>query len=100
MTLGYSSGETFTPNCNTRGRMVAPEAPPYSKAEIKEGRTLYDANSGGKDEADSRKVLTPHQPLGVVENKMETNFSSWFFSASLARAKLSSPAQTLTRRLL
>lgn len=100
MTLGYSSGETLTPNCNTRGRMVAPEAPPYSRAEIKEGRTLYDANSGGKDEADSRKVLTPHQPLGIVENKMETHFNSWFFSASLARAKLSSPAQTLTRRLL
>lgn len=76
MTLGYSSGEALAPNCNTRGRIVAPEAPPYSRAEINEGRTLYDANSGGKEEADSRKVLAPHQTLGVVGVKKETNFNS------------------------
>ena len=55
--LGYSSGEVLAPNCNTRGRMAAAEAPPYSSAERREGSMRYDVNSGGKEDADSLRVL-------------------------------------------
>lgn len=37
--------------------MAAAEAPPYSKADISDGRTRKDANSGGNDDADSFSVL-------------------------------------------
>ena len=33
--------------------MLAADAPPNSRAEMRAGRTLYDANSVGNDEADS-----------------------------------------------
>ena len=36
---------------------MAADAPPNSSAEIKEGRTRCEANSGGKEEADSLRVL-------------------------------------------
>ena len=56
-TFEYSSGDVLLPNCRTRGKIVAAEAPPNSNAERREGRTRYDANSGGKDVADSLRVL-------------------------------------------
>ena len=56
--FGYSSGDVLVPNCRTRGNMAAAEAPPNSNAERREGRTRYDANSGGKDVADSLRVLS------------------------------------------
>lgn len=37
--------------------MAAADAPPNSKAEIREGRTRYDANSGGNEDADSSNDL-------------------------------------------
>ena len=57
ITLIYSSGDTFLPNCNTSGTIVAAEAPPYSSAVTKDGRIRNDANSGGNEEADSFRVL-------------------------------------------
>jgi hypothetical protein len=45
------------PSCRTRGRIVAADAPPNSSAETSEGRTRCEANSGGKEEADSVSVL-------------------------------------------
>jgi hypothetical protein len=53
----YSSGETFFPNCRTKGTIVAAEAPPYSSAVTREGRMRKEANSGGNEEVDSLSVL-------------------------------------------
>ena len=56
ITLMYSSSDTFLPNCNTSGTIVAAEAPLYSSAVTKDGRIRNDANSGGNEEADSFRV--------------------------------------------
>lgn len=53
----YSSGETFFPNCRTKGTIVAAEAPPYSSAVTRDGRMRKEVNSGGNEEADSFSVL-------------------------------------------
>ena len=53
----YSSAVALAPNCRTRGKMLAAEAPPYSSADTSEGKTRCDANSGGNEEADSLSVL-------------------------------------------
>lgn len=45
------------PNWITRGRIVAALAPPNSRAEIRDGKTLWAVNSVGKDDADSLRVL-------------------------------------------
>lgn len=37
--------------------MAGADAPPNCSAETRDGRTLYDANSVGNDEADSLSVL-------------------------------------------
>ena len=39
------------PSCNTIGSIVLAVAPPYSRADTNEGRTLCDANSGGREDA-------------------------------------------------
>lgn len=61
MTFGYSSGATFIPNCITSGRILAADAPPNSRADSKDGRTRYEANSGGKDDAVSFRFLAKSQ---------------------------------------
>lgn len=47
----------FFPNSNISGIMAGADAPPNSSADARAGRTLYEANSGGRDAADSFKVL-------------------------------------------
>lgn len=88
----------MAPNCNTRGKIVAAEAPPYSRADTREGNTRFDVNSGGKDAADSLRVLEgpKGQSLGFSLSPVDAHRRRVFFSASLLSAKLSSPAQTLT----
>lgn len=41
----------------TRGSIVAALAPPNSRAETRDGSTLWVVNSDGKDDADSLRVL-------------------------------------------
>lgn len=58
ITAGYPSGGMFLPNWSTSGKITAADAPPNSRAETRDGSIRYDANSGGKDAAESFKVLT------------------------------------------
>lgn len=77
---------------------MAAEAPPYSRADTREGNTRFDVNSGGKDAADSLRVLDSPQDQfpGFGPSTVDPHRRRVFFSASLLSAKLSSPAQTLT----
>ena len=59
MTSEYASGSTLLPNCRTSGKIAAAEDPPKSRADTREGTTRFDVNSGGKDGADSLRVLNP-----------------------------------------
>ena len=97
----YSSGETFFPNCRTKGTIVAAEAPPYSSAVVREGRMRKEANSGGNEEADSFNVLHPWSMNRLFERQdiVSTCRRSVAFSASLPKLKLSRPAHTFTNRL-
>lgn len=81
--------------------MLAAEAPPNSKAEIKDGKTLWVANSGGKELADSLRVLDFQMPVSnkQLRRKEGVYLNKLLFSESLAKAKLSSPEQTFTSRL-
>ena len=72
------------PNCSTRGTTAAADAPPNSREDINAGRTLYEANSVGNEDADSFNVLYQNQyAINWKENK--ANLSRDVFSASLAR---------------
>jgi hypothetical protein len=55
--VAYSVEGTLLPRRRRRGIMAVADAPPYSSAETKDGKTLYDANSDGNDDAESLKVL-------------------------------------------
>lgn len=53
----YSAEGTCFPICKASGRIMVALAPPNSRAEIREGRTRWLANSGGKIDAESLRVL-------------------------------------------
>lgn len=97
----YSSGETFFPNCRTKGTIVAAEAPPYSSAVTREGRMRKEANSGGNEEVDSASVLHSWSMSRLLAppDIVSAYRRSVTFSASLPKLKLSSPAHTFTNRL-
>jgi len=85
--------------------MPVTDAPPYSIAEISDGRTWFDVNSAGNEDADSFRVLSvPHvqdstlSVRGVKEKG--TNCRRAFFSVSLAREKLLNSVQTLISRFV
>lgn len=53
----YLLSGTFLPKRRTRGTIVAAEAPPYSNADTKDGKTRSVANSEGNESTDSCRVL-------------------------------------------